>query len=1401
MKKVTCILMVCLFTIISQAQNDPIKILPLGNSITSGWPDKHSYRTELKRLLDEAEFNYEFVGTKMTYDEEKDDPITYHEGHWGWTSKDILNGKSGSGKLSDWIKGYDFDYVLLHLGTNDISTSTIDLNNSIIYIDSIIDELKGKNPNVVIFLAKVIPSLGEDEDDYPNSKIISLNKGLTQMADELIGQNYRIVLVDHYSAFLNANGINTSLYLANDKVHPNDDGDKVMAETWFNAIKGARVMYFNDGSEGYITELIHPVVFDKAFDINYYWKGSPDVKIGGLVTGDENNFSARYEGTIEVDKTDDYNFEVNSDQHFRFWLNDKYIEKWDGDTGNKTGYMKLIKGEEYPFRLEYKHRGSYGDNNAKLVLKWEKTKDSNESWEVVPANVIGPPLEEPEYGLKGTYYDEPDYKNEKLTRKDQQINFNWDKYTPHPDLKNDGIFSVVWEGRLKPLYSGTYYLYVHFNKEFERMALYLDANEDGEYNQHDYKLIDYDEALTRKRHEVDLEAGKLYKMKVEFTKISKAKSSDVMLEWASKDNGPQDFQIIPPYCLYPPTDFVAPEQSNPEKGLVARYYNVKSEYISKNKDVPDWEKNLINLIKDHSPGIETALDEMAIEYSNFLKFNWWAGSPDYRVGADYFVVEWNGSISLPPDYPSEVYDFIWTADNIGYLKIDEQEITSQNNIKSNLIISLESEKQYPVKAILLERGGAASALSVLEWIPPLSVLKTGTLNDKSVTAQNETETVPPEAFTSDIANSLFKILVVGEDWSSTVGSLESMGYDVRVTSIINLMNEVEDLSVFDQIWYIDYENVPDGKGKKDIQDYILGGGNIFFIGENFESSNSAYSLWRDSLLNILGAEGLHQSQSVNPTKIGFYYTNPDHVLSYFPNTVDSIKHLSIRNGAFQSIGNGTIIAGTVLGGRGFPIAVAFDYGELSLAPNSRAVIYLNSNNGENWNMYAANIAEYFKQSIPETVLTVQDGYGHPGSTSNVGINLENTQQVAGVQFILRDIPNFISVNEVKTTSRSAGFETAFNEDGTGGAIIILYSKSGNVITPGKGPIVELAVDVSSDAIIGESSQLQLENVILSDPAGVSVSTLTRDGTFDITALKGDVNSDGVIDILDLVRTINIILGILPEPTETELYQADCNNDNMVDILDVIIILNLIPESSQEKSGLLAEFTSDNTIELEYDDFYSGESNDIFVQANFSEEVAGVQMRFSYDTENLEIGEPTAGERSSTMSVSTYFGNGEFTVLIYSLDGSDIKPGEGRILKIPVILKADNKEKSFLQLEEIILANPLAQKIPVSIITGNNIYNNSLPENFVLLQNYPNPFIRETFIKYDLPYQGKVILKIYNSLGEEIRVLVSGHQMPGPYLIKWNRTDNNSMTVPAGMYIYELNVIDKYIKRDKMVVLK
>jgi hypothetical protein len=89
-----------------------------------------------------------------------------------------------------------------------------------------------------------------------------------------------------------------------------------------------------------------------------------------------------------------------------------------------------------------------------------------------------------------------------------------------------------------------------------------------------------------------------------------------------------------------------------------------------------------------------------------------------------------------------------------------------------------------------------------------------------------------------------------------------------------------------------------------------------------------------------------------------------------------------------------------------------------------------------------------------------------------------------------------------------------------------------------------------------------------------------------------------------------------------------------------------------------------------------------------------------------------------------------------------------------------------------------------------------PAAFLLEQNYPNPFNPSTVISYQLPVSSKVILKVYNTLGEEIKTLVNEFQIAGFHSIQF--TLNSSLS--SGIYFYQLKAGD-FSSTKKMIILR
>ncbi|MBK8947212.1 MAG: carboxypeptidase regulatory-like domain-containing protein [Ignavibacteriae bacterium] len=91
--------------------------------------------------------------------------------------------------------------------------------------------------------------------------------------------------------------------------------------------------------------------------------------------------------------------------------------------------------------------------------------------------------------------------------------------------------------------------------------------------------------------------------------------------------------------------------------------------------------------------------------------------------------------------------------------------------------------------------------------------------------------------------------------------------------------------------------------------------------------------------------------------------------------------------------------------------------------------------------------------------------------------------------------------------------------------------------------------------------------------------------------------------------------------------------------------------------------------------------------------------------------------------------------------------------------------------------------------------NEKPNIYSLSQNYPNPFNPITTIRYQIPVNSHVLLKVYDVLGREVETLIDEYKQAGTYKLEFNASQ-----LVSGVYFYKLRA-GKYIDVKKMVLLQ
>jgi len=200
----------------------PVRIMPLGNSITQAYAGRNSYRRPLWHRLTGAGYRVDFVGSQKNNHNglpARPDFDLDHEGHWGWRADQLL------ASMGTWANAYRPNIVLMHAGSNDMFQGQ-DVTATIHELSQLIDRIRAANPYVKILLAKLILPT---EWNGRLTRVKALNQAIPGLVSRKHTAQSPVILVDQTVGF----NAYADTY---DGVHPNAAGERKMADRWYEVL-------------------------------------------------------------------------------------------------------------------------------------------------------------------------------------------------------------------------------------------------------------------------------------------------------------------------------------------------------------------------------------------------------------------------------------------------------------------------------------------------------------------------------------------------------------------------------------------------------------------------------------------------------------------------------------------------------------------------------------------------------------------------------------------------------------------------------------------------------------------------------------------------------------------------------------------------------------------------------------------------------------------------------------------------------------------------------------------------------------------------------------------------------------------------------------------------------------
>ncbi len=304
-------------------------------------------------------------------------------------------------------------------------------------------------------------------------------------------------------------------------------------------------------------------------------------------------------------------------------------------------------------------------------------------------------------------------------------------------------------------------------------------------------------------------------------------------------------------------------------------------------------------------------------------------------------------------------------------------------------------------------------------------------------------------------------------------------------------------------------------------------------------------------------------------------------------------------------------------------------------------------------------------------------------------------------------------------------------------------------------------------------------------------------------LLGDVSLNGTVTAYDAALVLRHIVH-LDTLTVNQQEVADVSGNGEISAYDASLILQYVAGIIIAFPGAGKPLAADvlaEGIHLDAGVVKSGEFVDIPLQLNGGLPISSIDIQLSGDPKVIAGIEATkvVGDDAGILVANNYDG---ITRIAYAT--SKIEENRKNLISLRIYAQPDLLDKIPTVIN--------IQKFSVNEVDLTNRFNQlsleiiGTPSTFELAQNYPNPFNPSTTIKYQLPFDSKVLLVIYDLRGKEVCRLVNQSQAAGYYDIFWDGKDHYGRSVASGIYFYRItsSPVDKgksYKDVKKMTVVK